>query len=598
MKKYIALIVTVTAVLVPILFFPSCANTTEAPTGGKKDTIPPYIIDITPLPGVVGVPLKGAKFLFTFNEYVTLKTPTNIFLSPPQKKIPKARMRGRSLEVTFEDSLKPNTTYTLSFINDAVVDANESNPFAGYSYVFSTGEKIDSMMLTGTVQDCNTLAAVKGATVVLHSDLSDSAIFKTAPYAATKTDDWGYFVLPYIKDTAYRLYALKDENNDNILDPETELVGFVDSIIRPVLTANDTVREMLKYDMLDTLSCLARRSEYEINLFRETPSKQFLVNKERLSERAAYLTFMAHNAWIDSLEIKGYRSSQIITQFNLEQDSLEIWLNSRKPAPDTLEINIKYKKTDSLGVLNFAKETVRLPLTNDRRTYSKRSRRDRRLEDTTCVFTLKADPKTVEQYGFELEFKNPIINENFDKLDFFAITPRQTQEKGELIIERDSLNLRRYTLKPKGKMQVGYEYRIKVPHEAFRDINGFYSDSSEVKVSLPTGAALSSLETVMSGVDKKYIVDLLNEKRNKVLRTYIIDKDCTLMFPYLDPGRYCIRITEDGNRNSLVDTGSIIEHRQPEKVKFYELDGEKFLTIPESSELVQTIDISELFKDN
>ena len=47
MKRFLPLIIAVCACLLP-LFFPSCANTTQAPSGGKKDTIPPYIIDIKP----------------------------------------------------------------------------------------------------------------------------------------------------------------------------------------------------------------------------------------------------------------------------------------------------------------------------------------------------------------------------------------------------------------------------------------------------------------------------------------------------------------------------------------------------------------------
>ena len=125
--KFLPLAVVVAACLLP-LFFPSCANTTEAPSGGKKDTIPPYIIDIKPLPGAVGVPLHGASFVFTFNEYVTIKTPANIVLSPPQTKMPKSRIRGYNLVVSFEEPLEPNTTYTLSF-TDAIADANEGNMF-------------------------------------------------------------------------------------------------------------------------------------------------------------------------------------------------------------------------------------------------------------------------------------------------------------------------------------------------------------------------------------------------------------------------------------------------------------------------------------
>jgi hypothetical protein len=101
----------------------------------------------------------------------------------------------------------------------------------------------------------------------------------------------------------------------------------------------------------------------------------------------------------------------------------------------------------------------------------------------------------------------------------------------------------------------------------------------------------------MGNVNNKYIVDLLNEKRDKVLRSYVIDTDTTLPFPYLKAGKYSIRITEDVNRNGIVDTGNLLEHRQPEKVRFYKLeDGTFLIDIPEMMEIEQTIDVTEMFK--
>ena len=102
---------------------------------------------------------------------------------------------------------------------------------------------------------------------------------------------------------------------------------------------------------------------------------------------------------------------------------------------------------------------------------------------------------------------------------------------------------------------------------------------------------------MLSNVSNKYIVDLLNEKRDNVLRSYIIDKDSTLPFPYLKAGKYSIRITEDVNRNGIVDTGNLLEKKQPEKVLFYKLeDGSFLIDIPEMTELEQNIDVAEMFK--
>ena len=114
---------------------------------------------------------------------------------------------------------------------------------------------------------------------------------------------------------------------------------------------------------------------------------------------------------------------------------------------------------------------------------------------------------------------------------------------------------------------------------------------------MPNDDKLSTLSLVLSNVNNKYIVDLLNEKRDKVLRTYIVDKDTTIPFPYLKAGKYSIRITEDLNRNGIVDTGILLEHKQPEKVRFYKLeDGTFLIEIPEMTELEQSIDVMEMFR--
>jgi hypothetical protein len=128
-------------------------------------------------------------------------------------------------------------------------------------------------------------------------------------------------------------------------------------------------------------------------------------------------------------------------------------------------------------------------------------------------------------------------------------------------------------------------------------VNGFYNDSTEFKISLPNDDKLSSLTLTLTNVNNKYIVDLLNEKRDKVIRSFIVNKDEVLLFPYLKAGKYSIRITEDLNKNGMVDTGNLLEHRQPEKVRFYKLDdGTYLIDILEMTELEQAIDIVEMFK--
>ncbi|MBO8467038.1 MAG: Ig-like domain-containing protein [Bacteroidetes bacterium] len=582
-------------VLGSMVFSHSCANTTTPPSGGPKDTIPPVIVKLYPYPGTKNIPVHKTQLEFTFDEYVVVKDQQSIFLSPPMEKPPKYKMKGKTMVVYFESDLDSNRTYTLDLTN-AVADNNEGNMFPGYNLAFSTGSDVDSMYITGIVQDCNTLMPVKGATVMLYKDQADSAVFLQRPVAAGKTDDWGYFCIRNIQDTVYRLYAITDINYDNKYDATSEQVAFSDSLVRPVNRIRDSVPELYKYLMTDTLACMARKTEYTLSLFKETPSTQMIDNFERVGERTAYITFMAPYAEIDSIWIKGVPHEKLITQFNIKRDSLEIWVNDPAPQPDTLYLNVDYMKTDTLGNLVPFVEEIKLVKPKEL-TVRKSARKDIKKEDTTAVFSVDAKPENVEQNGYIVEFKYPLVESAFDSVTFRYLNPRQQETKGKFTVTQDSLNLRKYVIRPIDKFLPGYEYFLKIPGHKFKDINGFYNDSLEVKVMLPNDETLSTLSVNMMNVRNKYIVDLLDEKRSDVLRKYIIENDQTLVFPYLKAGKYSIRLTEDVNRNGIVDTGNLLEHKQPEKVLFYKLEnGSDFIDIPEKTELSQSIDVGEMFK--
>ncbi|MCR5003046.1 MAG: hypothetical protein K5984_01615, partial [Bacteroidales bacterium] len=462
-------------------------------------------------------------------------------------------------------------------------------------FVFSTGEKIDSMMITGVVQDCNTLKPKAGATVMLYKDFADSAVFKHRPYAAAKTDDWGFFSIRNIQDTVYRLYAITDAASNNIYDQDNDLIAFVTEDVKPVHVANDTVYELKKFDMKDTLRCLARNAEYELNLFKGKTSRQMLMNSDRTDAYRSHITFMAPNVRIDSLWIKGVAANRIITQFNATNDSLEIWVNQEKKLPDTLKISTKYYKSDSTGVLKPSVEEVKL--VNPNRVVRGQKRQPKTHADSVCTLTVTVKPETVENDGFQLEFKYPPVYESFDSVKFIARNPRMKDTPAKFTVVRDTLNLRKYTIMPKDKLLEGWTYILKIPHHGFRDITGFQNDSLETTVSLPSDEKLSSLTLDVTNVNARYIVELLDEKRAKVLQKFVIDNDGPLMFKYLKEGKYCVRVTEDKNRNGRVDVGDVLEKRQPEKVKFFKLKNSFDIPVMERMELTQTMDLKALFED-
>ncbi len=592
---------TVIILAIYCIYSSSCANTHGTPSGGPKDTIPPVVIKMLPDSNAINFPVSKGKIAITFDEYVQLKDPSkNIILSPPQKKRPKTSIKGKSIVVTFEEPLDSNTTYSLNFGN-SIVDNNESNPLPFFTYTFSTGGSIDTMMLSGSVYDYTTLLPVEGATVSLYHNAKDSSVFNDLPAAITKTDKWGYFVLRNIKDIPYRIYAIKDENNNNKYDPGLEQVGFIDSLYTPSVVMKKGMPQLAIYDMKDTLACLARPSEIEIVMFPEKTTKQYIREYKRVSERGAYIKFGAANVQIDSFSIKGIKSSRVLQQLNATKDSLCFWIKEGNMIEDTLAVGIKYLKSDSLNNLVPTVENLKFILpkalrNKDKDTDFNKQKGQQKRKDLLEI-SLKANPETMDQEGFVLEFPEPLIELWQDSLRFTMIDPKQQRFTALYSFERDTAEIKRYILMPLDGFKKGNEYELSVPQYAFKDIYGNTNDSTKLKVSLPNNEKLSSISTQLINADTRYIIELINDTRDKTYRRYTVTKDTTLLFPYLKEGSYSIRITQDLNANGRLDVGDLLAGKLPEKVKLYRLqNGEAIIKIGERMDIEQTIDLKELFE--
>lgn len=592
MKRVAYIFITSIIIGTILLNFSSCANTTAAPTGGDKDTIPPVLLKVEPAQRKINFPITDNKVTLTFNEYTVVKNANDILLSPPQKKRIKTKVKGKSIVVTFQDTLIPDRTYTLDF-GSALADNNEGNPFGKFVYTFSTGEIIDSMYFTGTVMDAKTLLPKKGVLVSVYTDFSDSAIFKSLPYAATKSDDWGYFALTNIKPQKYRIYAVEDLNNNNIYDPATEQVGFIGDYFQPTLVVNDTVPELALYDMKDTIGCRSRRSDFNILMFKESGATHKVKSVGRPSLRECYVKFQSSNADVESITFSGIPEKDLIKQFNPTKDSLSIWINDKGYLPDTLFAHIKYMKSDSTNKLVLSDEDLKFAM--EKKPFVADQKKE--AWDTSVVMTIISTPENIDQDGYKFEFGFPIVENNYDKLTYQSISPRGDTINEEYKIVPDLQDIKKFALKPKNKMQEGYTYHLTVRKGCFIDINGLPNDSTYVSAKLPSEDGLSTITLLCKGVYKRYIVDLVSENREKVFRSYTIDEDILLEFPYLKEGKYSIRITEDGNKNGIIDIGSLLDHRQPEKVLLYETpSGETIIEVKPNIEINQTIDLLEMFR--
>ena len=594
MKRTIAIAVLLALFVACLLFSHSCANTTTPPSGGPKDTIPPVLLKVTPESGSTGFPVTDGKITLLYDEYTVVKTASDIQLSPPTKRRPTAKLKGKNIVVTLPDTLRENQTYTLDF-GQALADNNEGNLAPRMVYTFSTGDSIDSLYVTGSVFDSRTLAPVKGALVAAFTDLSDSACFNLMPDAVVKTDDWGFFSLRNIRDTSFRIYAYSNKAGTYKYDPDQDEVAFLDSVYRPSAVMNDSIYELKSFLMTDTLKCKARESMVTLLMFKELQSVQYLQNSGRRTEKQGFLKFSAADVQINSLEFVGIDSNAVILQYNRTRDSLDFWINVDYRLDDSLLVRLNYMKTDSTGVLAPFDESLSLAVKPDEDQAAKP--KDKKQRDTTFKLTVNAKDETVEQLGVQIESALPITRIVRDSIHLTETNPKGQVSAKSFSFKQDSLDIRRFIIMPDGKLIKGYDYELTLSQGTFFNLDKLPNEVATAKFKVPQSETLSLLQVVLQDVDGHYIVDLTDERGSSVLRSYIVSSDRTLDFPYLKPGKYMIRIASDQNVNGLSDTGNLLEHRQPEPVRFYESEpGNKVLEIPESAEIEQHINIKQMFR--
>ena len=233
--------------IIGLLASSGCANIVP-PLCGPRDTIPPRLLYVNPHDSAKH--FNTNKIVFYFDEYIDPKdVRTELIVSPVAKTDPIVDARLRTLTVRLKDTLQPNTTYSLNFGN-AIRDVNEGNILKNFTYVFSTGNYLDSMQLSG-----NVLIAATGKTdstliVMLHRKLDDSAVVKDKPRYIARLDSMGRFRFRFIEPGTYALYALKDEGGTRKYLSPSQLFAFSDTPV--VIGPNTPSTTLYAYTEPDT----------------------------------------------------------------------------------------------------------------------------------------------------------------------------------------------------------------------------------------------------------------------------------------------------------------------------------------------------------
>lgn len=512
-----------------------------APTGGPKDTTPPQVVPEKSTPNLSTL-FTGREFQLTFDEWVVLQdVGAQVLVSPPLAKRPEITLKGRTVTFKFdkEETLRPNTTYTVNF-GTAVKDLHESIPAKDLRFVFSTGDTIDSLTVSGSAVDAFSGDPLENMTIMLYDQADDSVIARERPYYMARTNKSGQFAIPNVRAGAFKCVAIDDVNQNLKWDGPAERIGFPDSLVQ----VGDSTRG------IPTLRVFAP----------PPPLRLLTQNANRFG-----LIKLGFSAAPDTLELQpdlpGIRWLR-----DRDQDTVLIWYDR----PDSVAWNL-IAGPDTVRVKALSRNAFlaghRLVFGDEQTGPAPAGRRRSNQPDETTP------PKTARQVRVipvkpglpaELPFNTPIV-----RIDTSLCR-----------VEVDSAFIRTFDLKPDTSRQrilllnlpdeEGKKYELTLLPGAITDFYGISNaDTLARAFAVPEQKQLGTLNLNLGSLKPgtAYVLRLMNGNNLEQERVFTAEEpEQRFSFPQLQPTTYTAQLIEDTNGNRRWDPGDYFQHRQAEVV--------------------------------
>lgn len=566
-----------------LLLLISCAQVVT-PTGGPKDETPPKIK--AEYPPNESVNFTKKSFVVEFDEFIQIQTPNEyVIISPPLRKNPTYTIKGKSLVVKWEDELTADATYIFNF-GEAIRDNNEANILNNYTYVFSTGAVLDSMELKGKLTDAITGEPVENAMLMLYRNDVDSLPRTALPDYFGRTGKDGIFHIRNIPDLPYKAFALKDQNTNFRFDVPDEMIGFIDTLVRPdppireakpdTTVKNDSttisldslavpVDSILKSDTDSTVlgkigrkANISARNFLNMKMFVEEDTIQFL--QKSIAEHFGKFVFV-YNRPVSRFRALLPASSTAagrqwaIREFSTKRDTVTLWTTDA--APDTLNLLLK---ADNLS------DTVQMVMkerpASGSAIKSGGGGRKGKTKDSAFKLTLSSDPPTGRAPApgspLWLIWGHPVID-----LDLARIELREDSVPVNFEMTSSDTALRRFAVAYPWK--TGKKYDLLVADSAATDLFGLRNDTVRIAFTGIDDTQLGDITLQVSNLTGQKVLELVNASK-QVVASRIITQNGEQHFPRLQPGQYALVMVDDLNANGRWDSGRYAYGLQPEPI--------------------------------
>ena len=492
------------------------------PTGGPKDVAPPVLLKAEPENMTINFTANTIRLYF--DELVKLEdVQEQLIVSPPLKYLPNITPQGganKFIEITIKDTLLENTTYTLNF-GQSIVDNNEGNAYRFLTYVFSTGSYIDSLQVQGAIKDAYNRKADEFVSVMLYeidSAYTDSTIYRKPPNYITNTlDSAVIFTLPNLKEGKYAMFALKDENKNNMFNQNMDKIGFIaDTVAIPTdSTFLLTLFKEIPDYKISVPSLTARNKiifgyygdgkDLDITLLSAVPDTvKTTITKERDKDTL--------NFWFTPFEM----DSLIFTVRNDALQAIDTFtVKNRKVGIDSL--NLKANQSGNLGFNTPFNIQANTPLT---------------VLDTSKISLMNKDSLAID----------------------FTVVLDSIRSKIDFDFERQAIE----------------NYELELMPGAVTDFFGSQNDTMNIRLRTKEYADYGNLtmNIIASLEDYPLIVQLTSEK-GEIKQELYAEEPKLMEFNHIEPTNYLVRVIFDANGNGIWDTGNYLKRIQPEKVSYY-----------------------------
>lgn len=375
-----------------------CANIVP-PSGGPRDSLPPRLI--AAVPGDSALQVNNQKLVLYFDEFIELKNAAEqILISPYPEKSPQFEARLKTLTVRLKDSLLPSTTYIIDF-GQAIVDINEGNVLKNFRYVFSTGNQLDTLQLSGKIIPAETGKADSTLIALLYRAEEDSLVCKKLPAYITRLDGQGNFRFVNLPEGKYYIYGLQDTDGNKKYTPPYEQFAFADEAV--TVSATSAPVQLWSY-----------KQEKDKKRSTSSPSKklQFTTNIESGAHNyfdTLYLQYAESLVKIDKQRIRLKEDSTTSDEnfnliFNADSSVVGIAAGWQKGGAYKLFFDTAYAK-DMKGFRPTQKDTFSFRVRSDKEYGSLRIK----LKN----LDLSTNPVLLFYTGERMAFSFPLVNADF-----------------------------------------------------------------------------------------------------------------------------------------------------------------------------------------